>query len=341
MLRIWRGLFVVVLVIIVNGVSAQEGALLINKQAPKTYTVVKGDTLWDISALYLESPWQWPRLWQLNSNIVSPHLIFPGDKLTLVWREGQPKLILKPVVSLTPAIHQRAKQPISVIKPQHILPFIEHDLLLEGEAINEMSRVIGNSTGNQLMDSQNAIYISAHQVAQEWGIYRLMNEFKRADKTAKVVRKIAHGQLVASDERYSSLRLTKQSHEVVVGDIAVPISQPSNSTTSLSLTPVSGQIDKVEILGAVEDTRYVGKDQAVVVNRGELDGVKQGSVFELFNSGVGDFTHSTNNSSIPFPDRRIGHMMVVRPYQHFSIAIITDSSEAVSIETKVHSPRSR
>ena len=84
MLRIWRGLFVVVLVTIVNGVSAQEGALSINKQAPKTYTVVKGDTLWDISALYLESPWQWPRLWQLNSSIVNPHLIFPGDKLTLV-----------------------------------------------------------------------------------------------------------------------------------------------------------------------------------------------------------------------------------------------------------------
>jgi len=258
-----------------------------------------------------------------------------------VWREGQPKLTLKPVVSLTPAIHQRAKHPISVIKPQYVQPFIEHDLLLEGEAIHQMSRVIGNSTGSQLMDSQNVIYISAHQVAQEWGIYRLMNEFKRADKTAKVIRKIAHGQLVARDEHYSSLRLTKQSHEVVAGDIAMPILQPSNSTTSLSLTPVSAEIDKVEILGAVEDSRYVGKDQAVVVNRGELDGVKQGSVFELFNSGAGDFRHRKNNSSILFPDRRIGHMMVVRPYQHFSIAIITDSSEAVSIETKVYSPRSR
>ncbi|MEX0334897.1 LysM peptidoglycan-binding domain-containing protein [Vibrio tubiashii] len=341
MLRIWRGLFVVVLVMIVNGVSAQEGVLSINKQAPKTYTVVKGDTLWDIAALCLESPWQWPRLWQLNSSIVNPHLIFPGDKLTLVWREGQPKLILKPVVSLTPAIHQRAKQPIPVIQTQHILPFIEHDLLLEGEAIHEMSRVIGNSVGSQLMDSQNVIYISAHQIAQEWGVYRLMDEFKRADKSAKVIRKIAHGQLVASDEHYSSLRLTKQSHEVVAGDIAMPILQPSNSNTSLSFTPVSGRIDKVEILGAIEDSHYVGKDQAVVVNRGELDGVKQGSVFELFNSGAGDFTHSTNNSSILFPDRRIGHLMVVRPYQHFSIAIITDSSEAVSIETKVHSPRSR
>ncbi len=85
-------------------VAAQESPapLNIKPDAPQTYVVVKGDTLWDISALYLDSPWLWPRLWQINPDIDNPHLIYPGDKLSLVWKNGQPMLSLKPVVTLSP-----------------------------------------------------------------------------------------------------------------------------------------------------------------------------------------------------------------------------------------------
>lgn len=68
----------------------EQTPLALKPNAPTTYTVVKGDTLWDISALYLDSPWLWPRLWQVNPEIDNPHLIYPGDKLTLFWRDGNP-----------------------------------------------------------------------------------------------------------------------------------------------------------------------------------------------------------------------------------------------------------
>ncbi len=75
--------------------------LTVKDDAPQTYVVVKGDTLWDISAMYLDSPWLWPRLWQVNPDIDNPHLIYPGDKLSLVWINGQPVLSLKPVKKLS------------------------------------------------------------------------------------------------------------------------------------------------------------------------------------------------------------------------------------------------
>ena len=61
--------------------------------APDTYTVKRGDTLWDISSIFLTSPWRWPELWGMNKEqIANPHLIFPGQTLRLVKSDGRARL---------------------------------------------------------------------------------------------------------------------------------------------------------------------------------------------------------------------------------------------------------
>ena len=58
-------------------------ALQLKENAPEKYTVQKGDTLWDISSMYLQSPWRWAEIWSYNEYINNPHLIYPGDVLYL------------------------------------------------------------------------------------------------------------------------------------------------------------------------------------------------------------------------------------------------------------------
>lgn len=56
--------------------------------APEEYTILKGDTLWDLSQKFLNNPWYWPKIWSLNPGIENPHWIYPGNKLRIVPGEG-------------------------------------------------------------------------------------------------------------------------------------------------------------------------------------------------------------------------------------------------------------
>ncbi len=72
----------------------------ISPTAPERYVVKKGDTLWDISAMYLSDPWYWPEIWYVNPSIQNPHLIFPGDVLYFSYVDGKPRVSLEPVSAM-------------------------------------------------------------------------------------------------------------------------------------------------------------------------------------------------------------------------------------------------
>ena len=40
--------------------------------------------------MYLTDAWLWPELWHINAEIENPHLIYPGDIITLMYVDGRP-----------------------------------------------------------------------------------------------------------------------------------------------------------------------------------------------------------------------------------------------------------
>ncbi|MCL5975687.1 MAG: LysM peptidoglycan-binding domain-containing protein, partial [Gammaproteobacteria bacterium] len=100
----------------------------LNPNHPERYVVVKGDTLWDISAKFLQYPWHWPEIWQVNPQVENPHLIFPGDELTLVYRDGRPVLELnrgQQTFKLSPEMREiRMDEAIHTIPLSIIRPFL-------------------------------------------------------------------------------------------------------------------------------------------------------------------------------------------------------------------------
>ncbi|WP_217528089.1 LysM peptidoglycan-binding domain-containing protein [Vibrio cholerae] len=326
----------------------EQTPLALKPNAPTTYTVVKGDTLWDISALYLDSPWLWPRLWQVNPEIENPHLIYPGDKLTLFWRDGQPVLSLKPMRKLSPQVRVLEKQAVPTVQEGLVLPYLQSDRLMAKTTLQGSVRVIGSSEGRQYLTKQDQLYISGVHSKKKWGIYRELAQYQRDDEVMVALRLVAVGELAMTGGNFSGLSLQEQNQEILANDIALPeidLEERQLSTTFYPQPAPAGS--EARILGSLEGSQYAGQNQVVVIDQGRSDGVAQGSMFELYQAAVqvkakqdsSTFLSERSNTDVQLPSVKVGALMVIRPYERFSLALITNSSAPISAEVHALSPQ--
>ncbi|PAR37455.1 peptidoglycan-binding protein [Vibrio metoecus] len=327
----------------------EQTPLTLKQNAPTTYTVVKGDTLWDISALYLDSPWLWPRLWQINPEIDNPHLIYPGDKLTLIWRDGQPVLSLKPMRKLSPQVRVLEKQAVPTVQEGLVLPYLQSDRLIAQTALQQSVRVIGSSDGRKYLTKQDQLYITGVQTEKKWGIYREVAQYQRDDDVMVALRLVALGELAMTGGNFSGLSLQEQNQEILANDIALPEVDIEERQLSTTFYPQPAPVgSEAHILGSLEGSQYAGQNQVVVMDQGSSDGLAQGSMFELYQAGAkvsdkeGQFTYQQEGSDadVQLPSLKVGTLMVIRPYERFSLALITNSSAPINQEIIAVSPQS-
>ena len=117
---------------------------------PVEYTVVEGDTLWDIAEKFLKDPWRWPEIWRQNSQIQNPDLIYPGDRLNLRYADGKPYLehlsgrerAARKVVKMGPAIYiEKLDNAIPAIPPKVIMAFLTEREIVQSRNLDKLAYV--------------------------------------------------------------------------------------------------------------------------------------------------------------------------------------------------------
>ncbi len=333
--------------------ASKQGDILVLKQgAPDVYVVKKGDTLWDISALFLDSPWLWPRLWQVNPEIENPHLIYPGDKLTLSWLNGQPLLSLKPMKKIGPHVRKSNKEAIPTLSDGLVLPYLRSDRLIDAEELQQTQHVMGTSEGRKFLSDNDRVYIDADVTHTDWAVYRPVAEYQRQDSGNKAyaLRLVAKGKLIDRTEKFSGLQITTQQQEIQVNDVVLPVmGQDLTQSTVFYPTPApAGMIAQVK--GAITGLHMAARNDVVVIDKGEQDGVKQGNVFELSKGGFtvrgdkGEYYYDGTKgffdagSAVSLPSVTIGELVVIRTYAEFSLAVIMKSTDTINQQVLAVSP---
>jgi hypothetical protein len=170
---------------------AQDVAL--RSDHPEEYVVVKGDTLWDISGRFLDKPWQWPAIWHANPQIENPHLIFPGDVISLVYIDGVPQLRLRrgETVKLSPSIRVADREDaITAVPFESLAPFIRNLQVLSPEEFEGLPYIVANEDTRLTATYTDVTYARGldGKVGEEFVVARLNSIYDRVDDEAAIRR---------------------------------------------------------------------------------------------------------------------------------------------------------
>ena len=349
-------------------VPVQVGAdeVQLKSDHPERYTVVKGDTLWDISTRFLKSPWHWPKIWKINQEIKNPHLIYPGDVVVLRWVDGKPVLsverkdmgtglpslpeagkepvVERPVddrtVRLAPKVHSEALEAaIPTIPPNAIVPFLTKPLVVEEDELEQAGYI---TTG---LDDRIALGDSSQFYAR--GLKDDSAEYYQIFRPGKPIRHPDTGELLAYEALYlgdarrletgdpSKLVVTAVKQEIIPTDrllvapkkASLPYYYPHAPKTQ-----VQGRI--VSALNAVAE---IGAKTVVGISLGTREGIEEGNVLRIMRH-AGTHKDPLTRERYNLPDEDSGLVLIFRTYEKMSYGLIMTSTRPVHLLDAVVTP---
>jgi hypothetical protein len=330
------------LALVCSNVGMIVAAVLhIKSDAPTSYVVTKGDTLWDISNIFLDKPWLWPELWRQNTQIENPHLIYPGDTLQLRYVNGKPVIdvIRKKTLVLTPqGLVVNKVNPISTLPWSRISPFIQNDSMMDAQEYKALPTLLGDNMGTPRFSNKD--YVLANKLPDPNASYQVVRKVREViDSSGKSLGlQISHLSDAEvsnslSDER-QVVHLTYSTIEARQGDKLK--AQTKTYENDLILSPAQAQTG--EIVQNLNGNSLIAKRDIVIVNLG-IEQVSPGTVFGIYKQGP-DIINSevpkyigkksltdllSSNERVQQPAFKVGELVVVRSFANASYAWITNA----------------
>jgi hypothetical protein len=327
--------------------------IVLKEQHPTEYTIVRGDTLWDIASRFLRDPWRWPDIWYVNPQIENPHLIYPGDQVVLTYKDGRPQLELRRatgkkglrVVKLSPTVRrEQISAAIPTIPIDAIRQFLSRPTVMEKKELEAAPYIVSSQGEHLISGTGDRVYargiednaITRYTIVRQGEVYRDTPENKG--------RVLGYEALYVGEavvKRFgatATLDVTDSVREILVGDRLIPTEVRPLEFSFLPRAP-DDQVDG-NIISVVDGVSRIGQFQVVVLNKGTADGLDKGHVLAIHQRGmlVRDTVSSERGKLIMLPSERAGYLMVFRPYEKVSYALIMRSERAIRLYDSVKNP---
>lgn len=321
---------------------------------PERYTVRKGDTLWDISAHFLNSPWLWPTLWQANQQIANPHLIYPGDVLRLIWVDGQPRLVKdqdSQVASVRIAPRVRTEAAVATIPLSTMLNFADRHRVMSPAVLAQASYVLGEQQGREVMVKGSSVYVRGQLTpGTVYGVYRPLERLTDRVTHADLGQKAALvGTLLAQQPRGEQVfeaQVSSMKQEMRQGDKVLPLTVEGGIAAFYYPRP-GPVLDQAYILTMGTEGSVTGRHGVVFINKGYADGVRSGDLYAVMKPGPGVYDVApgsfgrlryadsagaylrTTGLPVQLPSEAVARIMVFKVNHQTSAALVLDNSELV------------
>lgn len=341
--------------------------------APDIYVVKRGDTLWDISRMYLKSPWRWPELWGMNLKALpNPHLIFPGQTLYLDKSDGYARLRTQPTggsdtVRLSPRARtdSLASLALPTLKTHLIAPFLVEPLVADAATIEQAPRLVATTDQRVLMAAGDRVYARGNPdapLSTKPGQPRSFRVFREAiplkdPVTGEVLgyeaRYLGNAELARSEttEEISdgkgnlkqepvpaTVDITSTKEEIRAGDRMLP-EPPRTFKNYIPHEPQTSVNARVVSIYGSTPVAVAGQNQVIAINMGTAQGMEPGHVLTLLTQGdrVRDTT-AEGKPTIKLPSEHNGLAMVFLTFERVSYALLLDVRTGVRVGDRLVNP---
>ena len=330
----------------------------------RLHTVARGDTLWDVSAAYLGTPWVWPSVWTDNRGIANPHRIHPGDRIWItademrVVSDAEADAFLENLVDapaapepdmgaeemteeLEPVAEEMApEEPVLASIPEATQTGRQITVSLRAamgfvsaEQLEGASSIVDSPIERIYLSEGDPVYLGFGegdtQVGDRFTIFEVVEE----------VRDLGSNRILGHHvDVLGWLEVRELTGDTSIGEIRVSYAEIRRGAQIMSRPPVPRHVTTMQTPDAQEgnivflpSSKTVTADgDYVYLNRGELDGLEVGSELDVYERG-GVYTDVPRDVDVQTPDHKVGTLVVVTVEPDTAVAFVLNSARELEV----------
>jgi hypothetical protein len=307
---------------------AQEKEIIENESG-FYYTVQEGDTLWDLSQRFSDSPWLWPDLWQENKQISNPHWIYPGERIRLFQRKDvttfAPKVVdKKPEAAVAPETPKE--------RPYYYYSPIDRVGFMKKTPISPLGTIFQVKESKELISVGDLVYVKPMnnvtlKPGSKYTVYKTFGPIE--DESTKTLIGTQHYltgvvEVTKIEPRFVVATVVKSYRTISVDDFLMPYKKRSPKVYLTESKPgLKGRIIIAEAHGTIS-----GDNHIMFIDKGTRDGVKRGQLYQIISQEKETIDKKVKN--VLLTPVVYGSVLVLYSEPTASTVLVTQSDRSIS-----------
>ena len=320
--------------------ETSAGPAVVEHETGFYYTVQKGDTLWDLSQQFSNSPWQWTELWQENRQIANPHRIYPGEQIRLHRRKGAHRYGGE---DADKGIDKAADKKVEFAPDSISYYFAAIDVVgfIRELPVEPRGTIYKVREAKEMIYEQDIVYIKPEgdvdlTPGSKYTIYRTLKPIRASYNSAYIgIQHYLTGlvEILQQEEEFAIGKVIKSYRPILLNDKIMPYHRRTQRIpVQKSQEGIQGRIIEGE-----EHQAMIGDTTIAFIDKGKQDGIKPGQFYSLYYQDEHRVDLASGNKTILTPVD-FGELIVVHIEDTTSTVLITRTEKEFAAGTMVRTP---